>query len=900
MKNRKTKAFVSVFLALIMLPIYSITLIGTDVARFYAAKDQAKMANEMGVKSILAGYDKDLFSRYGLMAVTKAETDIKALAEKIVKANAESPPLENDNLNDLKLDASLLTFEERSTLADPETLKKQILDYEKIRIPERAVRSIFSLYNLAKDTKQYNSVSDAKMEYSEELAKLNLPKAEYAKKLEAYSKGAIELNEAISQAAAIYKEVKKTFPSYTKVLEKAEEEMSEEDQALIKDHEEKLSDLRKRVLTLIGLLQDQIKENKGLAEDLVKLMERTSGLNSKRRALEDTISSLKDGAIKDQLKNELTDSSIKIKSENLEAMQGRLTKDLEDLEKYLAGFEIIVSEDQGSETEEKTFKKIGVLEGYLKKISDLKDLKVYKYFTETIKLQAVDPEKSKEAGQKRGDLKEFIKKNKKIFTSPDLGNINDHLNDEARKSILEEADIGFFEGLAKSLTEGLENLKGIKAKTRLSDEMLAAETGKSDLLEGILISEYIEEKFKDFIDISGEKIPEKEYILFGKDALKGDVNMAKAAMFSTRLGLNSLYAFTDPNTRREALMAASSIAGWTGLGIPLVMNGILILMATGESLIDLGQLLEGNKIPAFKNASSWQLSFRGISNLLAKEAKDIAIQSVDNIYEKIEDLATDAIEGGSATLDRFISQTTDGIAQTFSGQILGPLEAKILEAMTGPVEDVDKIIQETFSSIRSSLEAEDDPIIKEIKMTLLAFVEEKYKESLVATVKSLVQDGKIQIFEEMLEEVNRSIQKEAGKLIGAYSKSLKAQVEEVISEPRKDTKELLEKKLDDYLTRFGLNDKGSPKGVYSGINYGYKDYLKLFTILRIALDRDSVLKRIALIIDMNMKKDQAAFKIYKAYTRFELTSDFYFKWFMTGFIDKDKKKKLRVTYGQKF
>ena len=64
-------------------------------------------------------------------------------------------------------------------------------------------------------------------------------------------------------------------------------------------------------------------------------------------------------------------------------------------------------------------------------------------------------------------------------------------------------------------------------------------------------------------------------------------------------------------------MIASSILGITGIP-PLVAAAkhlLLLALAYGESIIDVRNLAEGNKVPLVKSKTSWQLSFQGLAGL---------------------------------------------------------------------------------------------------------------------------------------------------------------------------------------------------------------------------------------------------------------------------------------------
>jgi hypothetical protein len=73
--------------------------------------------------------------------------------------------------------------------------------------------------------------------------------------------------------------------------------------------------------------------------------------------------------------------------------------------------------------------------------------------------------------------------------------------------------------------------------------------------------------------------------------------------------LNTLHVYTDTKKKELATITAAVVAGWWtgGAGIPVISNLIMCGWGMGEALIDLQDLLEGEKVPILKSKGDWKL-----------------------------------------------------------------------------------------------------------------------------------------------------------------------------------------------------------------------------------------------------------------------------------------------------
>lgn len=113
---------------------------------------------------------------------------------------------------------------------------------------------------------------------------------------------------------------------------------------------------------------------------------------------------------------------------------------------------------------------------------------------------------------------------------------------------------------------------------------------------------------------------EAEYLIAGRESEKENLGSVFWKMIGLRFPTNAVCVYQDPAKKKEAGIIAASILGITGIP-PLVAAAkhlLLLALAYGESIIDVRNLAEGEKVPLVKNASNWQLSFANLAGLNCK------------------------------------------------------------------------------------------------------------------------------------------------------------------------------------------------------------------------------------------------------------------------------------------
>lgn len=186
---------------------------------------------------------------------------------------------------------------------------------------------------------------------------------------------------------------------------------------------------------------------------------------------------------------------------------------------------------------------------------------------------------------------------------------------------------GSGEEITESASDGLGSAGGF-----LSSLASFAESAAS----GLAVSAYITDMFscrtdgidgKSRLNTLGSQVAggvfdgcECEYILFGQDRMADNLAAAYASIFALRFVLNTIFALTDPGLRESALAVATSIAGWSGFGVPVVQNLLLVCLSVAESLNDMRRLKSGASVVVYKSPDYWKMSPEGLLNTIGSAA----------------------------------------------------------------------------------------------------------------------------------------------------------------------------------------------------------------------------------------------------------------------------------------
>lgn len=153
--NNIFQGSVSLFLAMVLFPVYTCAYFVIDAARYEAAKEKAKGALNLCGNGALNDYDFAFKACYGLFALSAEGADREATLSFLFAQTADTDGAGQKNLISTKTDRFSVSYPDRSSLACPEVLERYVADYMKYRGPylyARGLKQKLSLFRQSADS----------------------------------------------------------------------------------------------------------------------------------------------------------------------------------------------------------------------------------------------------------------------------------------------------------------------------------------------------------------------------------------------------------------------------------------------------------------------------------------------------------------------------------------------------------------------------------------------------------------------------------------------------------------------------------------------------------------------------------------------------------------------------
>lgn len=226
--SKRVKGSISVLLTMILLPMMTYATMIIDASRLQLVRNNIAGAGDLTLNAIMSEYNVMLEEMYGLFANTTSEEELKDVLSAYFQQTIEGrflPQLENENemiqnTIDMTLtkimDPNGYTREDvtdflalqlqdftagpvvGSALANPATMKRQIIEYMKYRGPVSIANTILGKLDFLADSGNQVDSCDQKVQYAQTLSGLHDPCIDaYTAIIDQYNNGAMLLNEAL-------------------------------------------------------------------------------------------------------------------------------------------------------------------------------------------------------------------------------------------------------------------------------------------------------------------------------------------------------------------------------------------------------------------------------------------------------------------------------------------------------------------------------------------------------------------------------------------------------------------------------------------------------------------------------------------------------------------------------
>lgn len=854
--KRKIKGFISIFLALIILPVNSFAILTIDVSKILFAKNDTKLVNEIALESALSNYNRDLYDRYRIFGIDKSKEYLEEYVNDIIKNNLEN---NSSRFYKVNLKESSISVNNELSHIQLDDIQKQIIDYMSLHGPYQISKGVLNLLDLVKSSKDYTNVIDKKIDYENEYSKINVNFDKISELFVKYDTEFEEINNG-------YKDLNKRLEILIKDSKEYLKLKSILKDASDKDLKEKLNEENKKIKDISKEIEEKIKkyneENKKFETKLVsqqvnihEIITLLKSFYNQTISLEDAlenwgkeINKLDDSDVKNNFKSDYKSMKLQFTKENIESILNKMISHENTLTNNI---KILKENDAFNIDINKFNQDLHFDLSNIVNLPSLNNYKLYKYINDKTNKQKIDKKASKEAKKSKSELENLSDTYTDVKDDKEMGYISDFIN-------LED-----FSDLKNNSTNIATISSSKKYKDLINKSNNIINYNDTNLLENLYISMYLVDNFNNKLEGNDEFYSQMEYILFGNQKLKSNVSSVENSIFAIRLLLNSIYAYTNSDLNREATLVASAIAGWTGFGVPILRTVILGMMSISESAIDVNTINKNEYVEAYKNKSTWQVSIGGLSNLANKGLKEITSNTIDNIYDDIEKYSNQGVEYLNNKLNEFTKQTIDGVAQTIISEMINPIQSIIANNINSPIEDLKSQINESFNSIENNILLSSDTM-KNIKLDVFNYI----KGNIISKLNDINEVNFESFFKDLVGKVEVMITKKTDSITNSFN----SKIHNYISEKKMDSKIKINSIIDQYIADIGGREINS-KGSNSGLSFNYKDYLTLVSFFRINTDKESVLNRMIFVMDYEMKKKNPDFNITKIISNIKIKTD---------------------------
>lgn len=858
--KRKIDGFISIFLALIILPVYSFAILTIDVVKIISAKNDTKLVNEIALDSTLSNYNRDLYEKYRIFGIDKSKEYLEDYVNDIIKNNLEN----NKSLfYKLNLENAKVSVNNQTNLIASGDIQNQIIDYMNTHGPYEISKGVLNLLDLVKSSKKYTNVIEKKIDFEEEYSKIDVSFnkiseffVKYNAEFEEINNGYSEMNKRLK---ALISESREYFDLKKKVEDSNKESSNEVSENESKEDEEKLKEITKEINKKIKEYNEKnTKFESKLASQQVNINEiitllksfynQTASLENALANWGEEIERLENSDIKNNFKSDYKSMKLQFTRENIESILNKMLSHENTLTNNIK----ILKENKAFNIEIKDFNKDLKFDfTNIVKLPSLNNYKLYKYINDRNKALVVDKEAIKEAKNNKKELEKLADKYDDVKDTKDFGNITDFI------------DFDKFSDFSNNSTNIATISSAKKYKDIIKQSNSVINYDDTNLIENLYLSMYLVENFGNKLDSYDNFSSQMEYILFGNQSLKSNVSSVENSIFAIRLLLNSIYAYTNADLGREATAISTAIAGWTGFGVPILRTIILGMMSLSESAIDVNTINQNEYLEAYKNKATWQVSLTGLSNLLSKGIKEITSNTIDNIYDQIQNYSNEGVDYFNNKLNEFTKQTIDGVAQIIISEMVNPIQSIIANNINSPLDDLKSQINESFNSIQDNIYSSSDSM-KAIKIEVLNYI----KETVTSQMDSINEINFESYFRDLVVNVEKMITEKTSRITNSF----KSKIQGYIAENKLDSKVKMNEIIDQYILAIGGKEVGI-KGSNSGLSFKYRDYLTLVTFFRINIDKESVLNRMAFVMDYEIKKKNPDFNIMKIVSNIEINTN---------------------------
>lgn len=378
---------------------------------------------------------------------------------------------------------------------------------------------------------------------------------------------------------------------------------------------------------------------------------------------------------------------------------------------------------------------------------------------------------------------------------------------------------------------------------------------------------------------------EVEYIIYGGD---NGVAKAYASIYGIRFASNLVYAFTDKEITATATAIATSVFGAPPLTalVPMAKIAIVVGLALVESGIDIAELSNGKAVPLYKSSSTW----------VAKPSS-AAGKVVDKVKTIVVDVGETTIDAGTKILNDWLSKTSD--------KLVADIDAKGKEFSNAVGEIVKENVDNYVGQVVDQLVSICSNAVNQEKNKRVGYVKEKLKQWSDATdfgsaitnqikeqaVNYVVTQCEVKInnlinglqnggdkakekVSDIINQLNDNIEKVVASATGTVTNMTNELTEKLKKSATQGAEKMKQTLKSEIEGKFGSSTSGetSASDTVTGslLSWKYSDYLRMFTVIGLITNEETMLLRMEDLIQKNMELKKGTFSLASSYVYYEM------------------------------
>lgn len=890
-RMKEQKGLISVFFSFFLSIILIMSLILNNYYRMQILASRMRSGLRLSSKLALSNFDKKLAREYGLFAIENMDK-ARDMVNKLWIERFNVSEIRKDSFP-LKAQDIELTGVEESGLNKAIIMENQIVQFMEWQKVDLFFEKLNNTFYFFKDTKKFADSMDNKFAYEEQLGVFQKKLNKISDKMSDISAlpenwkiedSGEQFFKGIGSLKDDFISLKEDFYHIDRLYLEARKRTEEEDDGIYADDYDSLRNTFNNIKNNYREKRKSIEEvGKYLNQftlSLDAISSEAGKLSSLNAELASSIAELPQGALRNSYISDYLNRDLKADSEGINRLSKELKQmkalfldkskawsdininghKIEDLnfdewlnekerrgkqfeegswsyDKNLVSGKVLYLSEEAFEVEKNIMltapnKRTGLIE-FIKAWNKKRKLKAAIKLAEKQGLKNLATLIEKKIGQKA--YSKYPENG--LFTFKGLGPLFFLKSDKSIfKSIIDNltslSEISFVSNIVEKTGRKIDTFLYI---TNMFSNRVTGKLEKEDTNKGFSLTNY---KLKDRPFYGGEL----EYIIFGKNHLMDNIKSAERSIFALRLMANTAYAFSSTELYNETSALALALSGWTGFGMPLVQSAILSILALGETKLDLDDLIQGNKVPLFKNPTNWRFSVSGIKELAKSVTKDA--------FDYINTEADSAI----GAFSDLIIEKTNNIGKGAKSLVKNALKKPVFSWMLGELTSLGffnknksmERLNKTLSKMSAS--SDSSAIGKALRTGYSSILASSGQilNLLSQAVEMKKVDGKL------TERVSKTISIEIDKIIDNIAKRACSFIDKVENQAKNkantiinSTHNSLDKNIDQWMLNF-KNQLGGGNGASvsqaSGLMMGYEDYLHflLMTSL-VALDKDTIL-----------------------------------------------------------